>query len=123
MTCMKCGRELETEQSFCEDCLLEMKRYPVSPSAVVNLPLRRQDPAPRKVPKRRSISPEEQVKLLKKRIWVLIGVLAVTAALLLAAVYPTFLFFQRSYYLRPGQNYTAITSTPETAADLDGLAE
>ncbi len=111
MTCMKCGREIDPEQVFCEDCLLEMKKYPVSPNAVVQLPLRRQSVPTRKAAKRRTVTPEEQVKTLKKRVLILGCALAVTTVLVLGMIHPTVNFFLRSYYRRPGQNYTTITPT------------
>lgn len=115
MNCMKCGREMETEQAFCEDCLLEMDKYPVNPGTAVQLPLRKETHTIRKNQnRRRSVSPEEQISRLKKRIWFLTGALAVTVILLLAMIYPTVNYFLRNYYLRPGQNYTTIITTEET---------
>jgi len=125
MRCMKCGREQESDQIFCSDCLLEMEKYPVSPNATVHLPLRREQ-APRKAQsRRRTVSPEEQIRLLKKRIWFLTGILVVTLALLAAMVYPTVNYFIRHYHLRPGQNYnTIVTTVPtETTDPFEGLAE
>ena len=111
MKCMKCGREQESEQVFCDDCLLEMKKYPVSPNATVQLSLRREVSSRKVMPRRRTVSPEEQVKLLKKRLWFLTGILVVTLALLIAMIYPTVNYFIRNYHLRPGQNYNTITTT------------
>ena len=116
MNCMKCGREVESEQVFCEECLLEMKKYPVKPGTAVQLPIRRESsPARKTQPRRRTVSLEEQVRILKKRLWVLTGVLTVTIVLLLALIYPAVNFFIRNYHLRPGQNYTAIVSTDAPA--------
>ena len=131
MKCLKCGREQESEQVFCDDCLLEMGKYPVPSNAVVQLPTRKATPAPRKMPHRRTLSPEEQIRILKKRIWFLSGILLVTLALLVAMVYPTVNFFLRKYHRRPGQNYTAIVTTTEpttqptieTTDPFEGLAE
>nr|MBQ8245344.1 hypothetical protein [Oscillospiraceae bacterium] len=112
MNCMKCGREVESEQVFCDDCLLDMENYPVPPGAAVQIPLRREAYSPRKQTiRRRKLSLEEQVKLLKKRVRILAIALTVTALLLLAALYPAVNFFIRHYHLRPGQNYTTITAT------------
>ena len=111
MKCMKCGREQESEQVFCDDCLLEMKKYPVSPNATVQLSLRREVSSRKVMPRRRTVSPEEQVKLLKKRLWFLTGILVVTLALLIAMIHPTVNYFIRNYHLRPGQNYNTITTT------------
>jgi len=118
MKCMKCGREMESEQAFCTDCLEEMSRYPVSPDIHVHIPVRSQTASSRKQsPRRRNLSPEEQIRRLKKRVWILSGVLAVTLALLCAMIYPTVNYFLRHYYLRPGQNYTTFTS--ETVAPTE----
>ena len=125
MRCMKCGREQETEQVFCDECLLEMEKYPVSPDVKVQLPLRRTQ-VPRKTQtRRRTLSPEEQIRMLKKRVWLLSGILVVTLALLASMAYPTVNYFIRHYHLRPGQNYsTVVNTTPsETTDPFEGLAE
>lgn len=128
MKCLKCGREQDAEQVFCEDCLLEMGRYPIAPNAVVQLPLRKASPPVRKTPQHWTVSPEEQIRILKKRIRILSTVLFVTLLLLAALIYPTVKYFTRHYYLRPGQNYTAIVATTEAATEattdpFEGLAE
>lgn len=123
MKCMKCGREQESEQVFCDDCLLEMEKYPVSSNATIHLPLRKEVSSARKMQtRRRTVSPEEQIRTLKKRLWLLTGVLVVTLALLLAMIYPTVNYFIRHYHLRPGQNYNTIT-TVETTDPFEGFAE
>lgn len=120
MNCMKCGREVETEQVFCEDCLLDMEKYPVAPGTAVQLPLHRDTSAARKqTPRRRKPSLEEQVKTLKKRTRILAIALTVTALLLLAAAYPAVNFFLRNYHLRPGQNYTTVTHAETQSASVD----
>ena len=58
MNCMKCGRETRGEDVFCQDCLTEMKKYPVDPGTVVLLP-RRKDPSAKKADKRHPPTPEE----------------------------------------------------------------
>lgn len=130
MYCMKCGREMESEQAFCENCLLEMEKYPVKPGTAVHLPIHRNVPQARKNQKRRTVSPEEQIARLKKRIWFLCGILVVTLALLAAMIYPTVTFFIRNYHLRPGQNYrtetpstTVVTDPAETTDPYEGMAE
>lgn len=114
MNCMKCGREIESEQVFCNDCLLEMQKYPVNPDIHVHLPIRPQTTVLRKqASRRRTLSPEEQIRRLKKHIWILSGILIVTLALLGAMIYPTVNYFIRNYHLRPGQNYSTFTSETE----------
>ena len=77
--CMRCGREIEEGQVFCPECLKEMSRYPVDPNTVVQIPLRKESVTGKKNPRRRSISPEEQILILKRRIRILS---ALTALLL-----------------------------------------
>ena len=114
MVCMKCGSKMETEQAFCQDCLLEMEKYPVKPGTAVQLPIRKEAPVVRKtVSRRRSVSPEEQLVKLKKWVLTLSIALAVTLALVIAMAHPAVNYFIRKYHLRPGQNYTTIA--PSTA--------
>lgn len=111
MNCIKCGRETGAEQVFCEDCLTEMKKYPVKPNTVVQIPNR---PAPVKKSHQRRISPEEQVLSLRKKCrrltmllvvsWLLVAALAVAVGVTVNE-----LDFQRFL----GQNYT----TTDTSAD------
>ncbi len=110
MTCMKCGRELEKEQAFCDICQEEMKKYPVKPGIPVQIPpSSRTAPVRKPVVRRRAPSPEEQIKGLKKRVRALCVLLLITTLLVLAMIQPTVQYIQRSYYRRPGQNYTTIT--------------
>ena len=110
MHCMKCGRETESEQVFCQDCQLEMEKYPVKPGTVVQLP-KQQDPAPKKSGKRRVIPLEDQVKILRKRVKVLTALLAV----------PTVLYFEEEHFL-PGQNYSSITVTTASEDTVEETA-
>lgn len=120
MKCMKCGREMESEEAFCTDCLLEMKKYPVNPDVRVQLPIRPKTAPIRKNPSRgRNYSSDEQIRRLKKRIWILSGCLVVTVALLCAMIYPTAVFFIRNYHLRPGQNYNTVTTAETVEVPLD----
>ncbi len=115
MFCMKCGREMETEQSFCEICLEEMKKYPVKPGTPVQLPPPvRTHTARKPVVRRRTVNPEEQVKTLKKRVRVLFLLLLVAILMVLTMLHPTVNYYTRKYHLRPGQNYSTITPTETT---------
>ena len=120
MYCMRCGRELENDQTFCHDCLADMEKCPVPPGTPVHLPNRREQNGLRSaMPRRRKLTPEEQIRVLKKHIRNLIIALVVTVALLLAALHPTVQYFRRSYYLRPGQNYsTIVTPTENRGSDI-----
>lgn len=117
MNCLKCGRETALERAFCDDCLAEMEKYPVSFNASVTLPKRTSSPAQKKAPRRRTVSPEEQISVLKNRIrllWILLIAVSILSALL---AYPAISYLQDDHFL-PGQNYTSIVSkTSESDAD------
>ena len=68
MNCLKCGREIEEGQVFCNDCLVQMAKYPVKPGTAVQLPSRGSAAVSKKVHSRRrtKAAPEEQLKALKK---------------------------------------------------------
>ena len=115
--CMRCGRDIEEGQVFCPDCLKEMSRYPVDPNTVVQIPLRKESVTGKKNPRRRSISPEEQILILKRRIRILSALTALLLGLSLGMAAYAFRVYSR-YRLRPGQNYTSVISTlPPTTAD------
>ena len=118
MNCMKCGRETAAEQVFCEDCLLEMEKHPVKPGTVVLLPRRSTAAAPRKVSKRRGLTPEEQVKVLKKRVRILVIALLLCIAVIAAMAYPTVQYLTGDRH-KVGQNYNTVvaTSAPAEASD------
>ena len=107
MNCLKCGRETASEQIFCQECLLEMKKYPVKPGTVVQLPQRRDIPAARR-PKRRSLSPEEHIRQLQKWVRFLAVMLFLSALLIIALLIPTIEHLTEKHYL-PGQNYSSMT--------------
>ena len=109
-TCMKCGRERPEDQVFCDKCLADMRQHPVKPGVVVLLP-KREDHQPKPAPKRRHpvLPPEEQIRLLKKR------VMGLTLAVLIffgATVGLGWLVVQdwiqdHREAPKPGQNYTS----------------
>ena len=109
MNCMKCGRDIPEGQVFCDECLEDMKKYPVRPGTAVHLPKRPAYSPPRRViSKRKTISPEEKVKKQRKTIrrlsWALFA--AVLLAVLLA--YPAVIHLMESDDFLPGQNYSVI---------------
>ena len=109
VNCMRCGRETPGEQCFCEECLLDMERCPVKPGTVVQLPSRRVDVPQRKAPRRKIISPEDQVKALKRRLrGVYIG-LVICLLLLGLAVYGLFRHTAKDRFAI-GQDYSSVTT-------------
>lgn len=125
MNCMKCGREVEQDQIFCQDCLAEMEKYPVKPGTVVQLPALSAEQQPKKQPHHRRpvLTAEEQVKRLKKKTRRLALALILTSVL---AVFFALLAFdileKTAAHKLLGQNYSTIVETtteptePETTA-------
>ena len=117
MSCMKCGRDIEEGQVFCNSCLEVMAKYPVKPGIAIQLPSKKDSLVPKKAaPKRRQPpTPEEQIRRLKKRIRRLVILWLITLLLLAAAVYPTVEYFTGKRFHLPGQNYSTITSITTTS--------
>lgn len=116
MNCMKCGRDIEEGQVFCASCLEDMRQYPVKPGIAIQLPIRKEQPMLKKmVPKRKqALPPEEQVKVLKKRLRRIIILWLITLCLLAATIYPTMEYFFGEQTLLPGQNYSTFIETNPT---------
>ncbi len=108
MNCMKCGRETENDSVFCQECLQEMKRYPVQPGAVVLLPRRRESTLMKKTPKRHIPTPEEQNVILRKMVlWMSIA-LAVCIVAIILMFHPT-MHYVLDEHVEIGQNYSSVT--------------
>lgn len=87
MACLKCGKKTEDAQVFCPACLAVMEAHPVKNDVHIQLPNRKERILPRRTGrKRRALSPEEQLPLLKKRQNRLIALIVLLALLLSAAV-------------------------------------
>lgn len=111
MKCLKCGREISADRVFCTDCLVDMEKYPVKPGAVVLLPRHVSSQPQRKNHFRPILTPEEQIRRLKRKLHRLTIALAVV--LLLFAGLAFFLArHMESHVVLPGQNYSAVTTTP-----------
>jgi len=78
LNCMKCGTEIEDGQVFCQNCLEDMKRYPVNPGTRIQLP---KHPAPeavkKPVPKKRSLTAAQKLNRLRQVVkWLAIALVA-----------------------------------------------
>ena len=116
MHCLKCGREMEEGQVFCQDCLLDMGRHPVDPNVVVFVPKRGTSNNSKKASRKRQRSPEEQILKLKRKVRLLTALTILLFALVAAMIVTVFLVYQRYQFPR-GQNYrsVAMTTTVETS--------
>lgn len=97
------------------ECQLEMQRYPVRPGTVVQLPGRKEVTAVKKVSRKKTISPEEQVEKLKKQVrtlWLSLILVSILAAVLAVPTYQHWKEGQKKI----GQNYTTIVATTEPSA-------
>ena len=117
MGCMKCGRDTLEDQVFCETCREDMKKHPIKPNIVVQLPQRKpasgiKRPAPAR---RRPLTHEEQIRKLRGRNRGLVALWLITLALLIAMAYPAVMYFFGETIVLPGQNYTSVVTT-ETEA-------
>ena len=121
MQCIKCGKDTENDQVFCDDCLNAMEEYPVKATTTVHLPQRINEPIPVKVPHRRwSQSPEDQIIHLKKVIRGLSLALALLSLVLVIGVaVSTNAVVKIRKDLLTGKNY-AVETTPSTTNPIVG---
>lgn len=68
MQCIKCGKDTQANQVFCESCLQVMDAYPVKPDAAIHLPSRTTQPSSKKASRKKAIPAEEQIVGMKKTI-------------------------------------------------------
>lgn len=118
MNCMKCGREIQPEQAFCDDCLEEMEQYPVRPETLVLLPPKRTPWFAAKKSHQRRQTPEEHVAALEKRCRRLVAALLISWMLLAGtAVAFGITVSEWDMYRFWGQNYTSSDETTAPIAD------
>lgn len=65
MACLKCGRETNENNSFCEDCLAVMAQYPVKPGIAIQL-LQRPEREPEKETDRKKRSAADSIRQLRR---------------------------------------------------------
>lgn len=77
MFCLRCGRDTENEQVFCEKCLNTMKENPIKPGTAVQI-LDRDEYFSKKERKvRESVSPEVLVPQLRRTVRILISLILI----------------------------------------------
>ena len=112
MYCLKCGREMVEDHAFCSDCLSIMEQYPVKPGTAVQLPKRREgSPAQRSVARRKTLTPEEQIRRLRKGSRNLFVLWVVTFLLLCAMCIPGIAHLLEGKEFVLGQNYSVFVPT------------
>lgn len=118
MGCLKCGRDLEEGQIFCASCLEDMANCPVKPGTPISLPKPREDAPVRKSSRLKlPLSPEEQVKRLRKRCrWLT----ALVAMLLIGCIALGLVCLRIARDAKKplrGQNYSTMETTGDTAGE------
>ena len=109
MQCMKCGRDTDADQVFCQDCLGEMDQYPVKPDAPVVLPHHSSNVFPKKMPAKRTLTSDELERKLKRRTRLLSALLSVAVLMAMAFGYISWkLYHEYSNKFLPGQNYSVV---------------
>jgi len=116
MYCLKCGRDIDEGQVFCDFCLEVMKKYPVKPGIAIQIPHKKDPPAVKKghAKRKQPPTPEERIHRMKKHLLRMVIVWLVTLTLLAATIYPTVEYFLGKTFLQPGQNYSTITDANQT---------
>lgn len=112
MGCLKCGRDLEEGQIFCNSCLESMAKCPVKPGTPISLPKSREDAPVRKPPRiKLPLSQEEQVRRLRKRCRWLTALAAVLLAVCLVLGLINLWQLQQARKPQRGQNYSTMETT------------
>ena len=111
MNCLKCGKEIEEKQVFCDSCLAVMEKFPVKPETKIYLPKNAPvAPVKKSAPRKKTLSPEERILRLKKAIHILCIMLVVAiSALVLSIALLVESMTVESSSNAIGQNYGTIT--------------
>lgn len=111
MPCMKCGRETAADAIFCDECLEQMRKYPIKPGTVALIPP--QPPQQKRSSERRAPTTEQRLATLTRRVRTLAFLLTLTVALLIGVGALTIsLLREGENATLPGQNYATATSEP-----------
>ena len=121
MQCMKCGRDVEPEQVFCDSCREIMAQYPVKPGVVVQLPRRVESPMKKQTVRRRGLgTSEEQIHTLRRAVrWLTTLVVLLLVAVIGLSWLSVQLYRESEIKVFPGQNYYSSATTQETEAPTE----
>ena len=109
MTCMKCGKETNASQVFCNECLTEMEKHPVKPDTPVQLPQRPTQDKPS--PRTREQTPADTIRSLRGLVRWLTILITILSLLLCATAAFLLHTLDKSANDNPiGRNYTTNTT-------------
>lgn len=110
MYCMKCGTKAKDSQVFCDACLAVMEQFPVNSDVHVQLPSR-PVPEKRSAPRKKDLTPEEQLLRLRRSVKRLSLVLACTLlALGLTVTLLVHTYTQQDTHGDIGKNYSTVNT-------------
>lgn len=116
MNCLKCGTVIPEGACFCDQCLAGMKDYPVPPDAVVQLPVRPAESAKRGGGRRRvKLSDEDMIRLLRKRLRRSYAAVAILILLQCVLIATTVGYVRSHRGPQPGQNYSTVITSGQSA--------
>ena len=79
MSCLKCGKDTEEKQVFCEECRSGMEKHPVKPGTPMHLQFRETKTQGKKTHRRKEQDPKEAVRQQRKMIrWLTVTVAVMT---------------------------------------------
>ena len=111
MNCLKCKKETEDTNVFCQDCLQVMERYPITREAIVHLPQRQSRVQDKQQLHKKELSPEDMVPRLRgviKALTAVIGGMAIILAIISGMLLNSLNRPEQESNI--GRNYTTDTS-------------
>ena len=114
MHCLRCGKENQNEQVFCDTCLKTMEQRPVKPGITVQIPEKPIYTPERRAVPRHTVSPAEQIAQLRGTLrWMAITIVALSVVLMITAGMLIYTLTHSSEHPMPGnlgRNYTSVGS-------------
>ena len=109
MYCLKCGKNTQQRQVFCQECLQVMEQYPVAPGTTIQLPQRESAQGTKKTPAKPHKTQSEIILQMRSTIrWlsvtlgILVVLLGVVAGMLVYQLYAD------AHQPPIGRNYTTV---------------
>lgn len=111
MSCLKCGKDTEEKQVFCDACRSGMEKHPVKPGTAVHLQLRETRLQEKKAHRRKEQDPKQTVRQLRKLIrWLTATVVLMTLVICFLAGLLIHAWEDTPTGSDIGRNYTTDTS-------------
>lgn len=118
MNCMKCGKETNGTNVFCDPCLAEMDHYPIKPGTKVLIPTRPEPVEGRHLRVKKERTPEEQINALHKLVHFLLIVVSCLVTTL--ALTMSLLFYTLVDAAEPAEQTSPVGRNYSTSTPADG---